>query len=250
MQYIYETHLHTREGSRCGRVHGEDYIPYMIDKGYAGMIVTDHFFTGNCAVPHFLSWEERVDMYMSGYERALKASEGTSFTVLFGIEYNFECDEYLIYGVDRRWLLDRPDIERMTRSEVYSEVHSAGGIMVQAHPYRERDYISNIHLMPSICDGIEIYNAANSDNMNALAYEYAGKLSLPMTAGSDIHFFHDGPMGGMSFSHKITSIGDFVDAIKKGEGTPVVVDSAITPVLSVPSLLKSVAGPSLPVIEH
>ena len=250
MRYIYETHLHTREGSRCGRVHGEDYIPYMIEKGYSGMVVTDHFFTGNCAVPHFLPWEERVDMYMSGYERALKSSKGTDFTVLFGIEYNFECDEYLIYGVDRQWLLDRPDIESMTRSEVYSEVHASGAIMVQAHPYRERDYISNIHLMPSVCDGIEIYNAANSDNMNALAYEYACKLNAPVTAGSDIHYFHDGPMGGMAFSRKITSIGDFVDAIKKGEGTPVVVDGAITPVLSVGSLLRPVEGPGLPVIEH
>ena len=250
MRYIYETHLHTREGSRCGRVHGEDYIPYMIEKGYSGMVVTDHFFTGNCAVPHFLPWEERVDMYMSGYERALKAAEGTDFTVLFGIEYNFECDEYLIYGVDRKWLLDRPDIEKMTRSEVYGEVHKAGGIMVQAHPYRERDYISVIHLTPSVCDGIEIYNAANGDNMNALAYEYSKRLNLPVTAGSDIHYFHDGPMGGMAFDRKITCMGDFVDAIKKGEGTPVVVDGAITPVLSVGSLLRPVEGPGLPVIEH
>ena len=47
MGYLYETHLHTCEASKCGRVHGEDYISYMMDKGYSGMIVTDHFFTGN-----------------------------------------------------------------------------------------------------------------------------------------------------------------------------------------------------------
>jgi len=250
MKYIYETHLHTREGSRCGRVHGEDYIPYMIEKGYSGMVVTDHFFTGNCAVPHFDPWEVRVDKYMSGYERALKATRGSDFTVLFGIEYNFECDEYLIYGVDRKWLLDRPDIERMTREEVYSEVHKSGAIMVQAHPYRERDYISNIHLTPSVCDGIEIYNAANSDNMNALAYEYSKRLNLPVTAGSDIHYFHDGPMGGMAFDRKITTISDFADAIRNREGTPVMLGEEIVPVTDIPSLLSPVDKPSLPVIMH
>ena len=251
MQYIYETHLHTREGSRCGRVHGEDYIPYMIDKGYAGMIVTDHFFTGNCAVPHFLSWEERVDMYMSGYERALKASEGTSFTVLFGIEYNFECDEYLIYGVDRRWLLDRPDIERMTRSEVYSEVHSAGGIMVQAHPYRERDYLSDIKLAPKAAiDGVEIYNAANKPNMNALGYEFALPLGLPMTAGSDIHFYNDNDMGGMLFAKKINSIEEFVSAVRANEGTPVRLspDGSITPVVEIREQTMPTELPTLPVL--
>ena len=68
MGFLYETHLHTCEASACGKVHGEDYIPYMMEKGYAGIIVTDHFFNGNTCVPEDLPWKERVEIYCSGIE--------------------------------------------------------------------------------------------------------------------------------------------------------------------------------------
>ena len=110
MSYIYETHSHTSQASKCGRTLGRDYVEYMQGEGFAGMIITDHFFNGNSAVPTDLPWKERVEMYVSGYEDAKKASAGTDFNVMFGIEYNFDCDEYLIYGVDKKWLLDNQDI--------------------------------------------------------------------------------------------------------------------------------------------
>ena len=72
MKYVYETHLHTVEASACARTKGEDYIDYMKGLGYSGIIVTDHFFTGNSCVPRDLSWEERVNIYCSGYEHALE----------------------------------------------------------------------------------------------------------------------------------------------------------------------------------
>ena len=96
--------------------------------------------------------------------------------------------------------------------------------MVQAHPYRERDYLTKIHLTPSVCDGIEVYNAANGDNMNALAYQYAKKLNLPMSGGSDIHFFYEGPKGGMMFDRKLETVEDYVQAFMNREGTPVAID--------------------------
>ena len=224
MAFIYETHLHTCEASRCGRAHGRDYIEYMKEQGYSGIIVTDHFFNGNSAVPADLPWDKRVEMYVSGYKAAAAEAEDKDFTVFFGIEYNFEGDEYLLYGVDERWLLENSDILEQTRSEVYKRVHQGGGIMVQAHPYRERDYLTKIHLTPSVCDGIEVYNAANGDNMNALAYQYAKKLNLPMSGGSDIHFFYEGPKGGMMFDRKLETVEDYVQAFMNREGTPVAID--------------------------
>ena len=44
MQYIYETHLHTNESSECGRTPAREYIPYYMDQGYDGIVVTDHFY--------------------------------------------------------------------------------------------------------------------------------------------------------------------------------------------------------------
>ena len=246
--FIYETHLHTCEGSACGRVHGEDYIDYMVEKGYSGIIVTDHFFNGNCAVPRDLPWKDRIEAYSEGYRRALKAAEGKDFTVMFGVEYNFEGDEFLLYGITPEWLMENERIMDMTRHELYKTMKDAGAMVIQAHPYRERDYLVDIKLTEGVFDGIEIYNAANGDNMNALAFEYAKGLGTLMSAGSDIHFFHDKPMGGMAFDHKISSIKEFVSSVMSGEGIPVqLIGGKAVPVEQIREQTVPVSGPSVEV---
>ena len=256
MDYIYETHMHTVEASACSDTPGRDYIDFMMTAGYSGMIVTDHFFSGNSCIPRSLPWEERVERYCSGYEHALSAAEGKDFTVLFGIEYNFECDEYLLYGVGKDWLLRNPDILSCSRKEVYDTVHEAGGIMVHAHPYRERYYISTIHLMPSVCDGVEIYNAENPDWQNALGYQYAGEHGFLPAAGSDIHHLTQRRMGGMRFPYPIATIEEYVLAFQSGDGTPVccrdVTDPAehFRPVDTVREFTVVTQAPTLPVVLH
>ena len=251
MPYIYETHLHTCQASRCGRADGADYPDYMMERGFAGFIVTDHFFNGNSAVPRELPWPERVAMYMSGYRAALKAAEGKDISVFFGVEFNFEGDEYLLYGVDEKWLLENPDMLSWSRKELYDSVHSYGGILIQAHPYRERDYLSRINLTPAICDGIEICNIANPPYQNALGYEYAKKLGVPQTAGSDIHAFSEGPMAGMQFDRKLESVKDYAAEVMAGRGTPVIIDRGIArPVTDFPEQIVVSKGPTLPVVTH
>ena len=223
--YIYETHLHTSQASKCGRASGCEYVDYFISRGYSGVIVTDHFLSGNTAVPQDLPWKERIDLYAKGYEDAKRASAGTGFNVMFGVEHNFEGDEFLIYGLGKEWLIENSSIMEMGRRQLHDHVRSEGGIMVQAHPFRERDYLPNIKLTDDICDGVEVYNAENSDNMNALAFEYAKKLGVPMTSGSDIHRLHDRKLGGMLFEQEILSVEEYRDAVIKGEGTPVVFDN-------------------------
>lgn len=70
MSYLYEVHLHTNAASACARSAGSEYISYYKNLGYDGIIVTDHFFNGNCCVPKDLPWDERVDIFCSGYEDA------------------------------------------------------------------------------------------------------------------------------------------------------------------------------------
>ena len=123
--------------------------------------------------------------------------------------------------------------------------------MIQAHPYRERDYLSDIKLAPaSAIDGVEIYNAANYPNMNALGYEFARDLGMPMTAGSDIHYFYEGDMGGMLFDEKIRSVKDYVAAIQNRKGIPVRLsnDGVITPVTEIREQTIPTGLPTLPVL--
>ena len=72
MSYLYEVHLHTTAASACAKSAGSEYISFYKNLGYDGIIVTDHFFNGNCCVPKNLPWEERVDIFCSETDRDSK----------------------------------------------------------------------------------------------------------------------------------------------------------------------------------
>ena len=50
-KFLYETHMHTSQGSACAHSTGEEMARAYHERGYTGIIVTDHFFNGNSAVP-------------------------------------------------------------------------------------------------------------------------------------------------------------------------------------------------------
>lgn len=219
--YKYETHLHTFEGSACAKNTGEQMAYACKEAGYAGIIVTDHNWGGNTRVDCDLPWEQWVTSYCRGYENALKVGREIDLDVFFGWEAGFQGTEFLIYGLDPTWLLNHPEIKDASIEEQYRIVHAAGGIVIHAHPYREEAYIPQIRLYPEYVDGVETVNATHSNShslshnkkeFDNLAYEYALKYNLPMTAGSDIHST-DLFGGGMLFDHRLHTIKDFIDAV-------------------------------------
>jgi len=217
--YRYETHLHTVEGSACGRTPGVEYPSIFKERGYDGIFITDHFFHGNTRPSRELSWPEYVDAYMKGYEEAKRAGDAIGFKVFFGIEENFEGDEFLIYGVDKQFLLDHPTIPHWTREEMIKWVHEAGGAVMQAHPFRDRDYIKKIHLYPEDIEGIEGINTANTANDNLAALCYALHYGLMIQAGSDTHFVGSigDNNGGILYDTPIVSEKDFAQRLLKRE---------------------------------
>ena len=221
--YQYETHMHTYEASACGTTHAADYPAYYQSIGYAGIIITDHFYHGNTRIPRDLPWEDWVNGFCRGYEEAKAAGDAIGFPVFFGWEENFEGDEFLTYGLDREWLLAHPGLRSWTRTQYYNEVHAAGGLVVQAHPFRERGYLSSIHLNPENCDAWEGYNAFNEELHNLHAMQYATEHGIFTTAGSDLHKIGSkAPEGlfGMCFETPLNDIQDYVKRILAHEGTP------------------------------
>ena len=217
--YRYETHLHTVEGSACGVTPGREYPAIFKERGYDGIFITDHFFHGNTRPSRELPWPEYVDAYMKGYEEAKKAGDEIGFKVFFGIEENFEGDEFMIYGVDKEFLLAHPEIPHWTREDMIKAVHEAGGAVMQAHPFRDRDYIKKIHLYPENVEGIEGINTANTANDNLAALCYALHFGLMIQAGSDTHFkwaIGDGN-GGILYEKPITSELDYADRLRRRE---------------------------------
>ena len=222
MSYLYETHLHTAEVSRCAVSGGAEYIAGYKNQGYTGIIVTDHFFNGHCLISRKLPWDVWVNRFFSGYEKAKAEGDRLGLDVFFGWEETFDsCDDYLIYGLGKEWLLDHPEVRTWTRGEQYRAVRDAGGCVVQAHPFRQRFYIPRIVLSTGCIDAVEVVNGGNDDtSYNALAYRYAKKIGKPMTAGTDIHDANNidfsGPYGVYS-DKKLNTISDFVNMILNNE---------------------------------
>ncbi|MDR3145169.1 MAG: PHP domain-containing protein, partial [Treponema sp.] len=218
MAYLYETHLHTVQSSLCGKARGEEYIEAYKEAGYTGIIVTDHFYNGNTAADRTLPWSEWVERFCRGYEETRAEGERHGLDVFFGWEETFEGDDYLIYGLDKDWLLAHPEAASWTRQEQYAAVRRNGGCVVQAHPFRLAPYIRKIHLSTGCVDAVEAANGGNQQAWDALAMRYARKLRLPVTAGSDIHHagqFETGEIFGVYLTEKMNTIHDYVRAIRE-----------------------------------
>ena len=144
--FLYETHMHTCQGSRCGVSTGREHARFYHEHGYQGIIITDHFLGGNTAVNRSLTWREQMNQFCSGYEDALNEGIRLGLDVFLGWEQTFDGDDYLFYGLDKTWLIEHPEVAQWTRAEQFKQVHIHGGCVVQAHPFRQRNYLSRILL--------------------------------------------------------------------------------------------------------
>lgn len=218
--FKYEVHMHTHEASACGKTPGAEYIKSFMEHGYAGMITTDHFYHGNTAIDRGLAWRDYVEQFCKGYEAAKAEGDKLGFDVFFGWEENHIGDEYLIYGPEKKWLQEHPELQHADQAEYLGIIHEGGGCVVQAHPFRERSYMHEICLHPFQCDAMEVANFGNPIYQDAFAYEYAEKIGKVMTSGSDMHdvcILNTTPCG-MRFNRKLSSSMDYADAIRNDHG--------------------------------
>lgn len=223
--YLYETHLHTLEGSACAHYTGSEMARACKEYGYTGIFVTDHNWGGNTAVNRKLPWEEWVNRFCRGYEDAKAEGDRIGLDVFFGYEAGYAGTEFLLYGIDKEWMLAHPELWEAGIEQQYHLIHEKGGMVIHAHPYREEAYIPEIRLFPEWIDGVEAVNAMHSNSrsfahnepeFDKKAIAYAQKHGFPMTAGSDIHNT-DLLGGGVSFQRKLVSSADYVKAILTGE---------------------------------
>ena len=218
--YKYEVHMHTYEGSACGRTHAEEYISEFIAQGYDGIIITDHFFHGNTRIDRNLPWEDFVEEFCKGYELAKAEGDKQGLKVFFGWEANRLVDEYLIYGLDKAWLKAHPEVRDCPHDELFKIIDEAGGLVVGAHPFRERPYIQKVNLHPLQCHAMEACNFGNPPYQDAFAYNFLKDRNIIMTAGSDIHDVKNVSLTtmGMFFKEPINDISDYVKRVKAGTG--------------------------------
>ena len=217
MSHLYETHLHTSIASRCAHSRGSEYVRHYQDLGYSGIIVTDHFYRGYTAITKKLPWKEWVHRFCRGFEETRDEGARRGFDVFFGWEETFDgIDDYLVYGLDKEWLMEHPESQKWSRSEQHRAVRAAGGCVVQAHPFRYHSDIGRLKYSVDFVDGIEAANMGNDRTSDALAMRFARGIGLTTTAGTDIHNVErvmEGKVFGVQTKEKLTCIGDYVRAI-------------------------------------
>ncbi|MEG1427751.1 MAG: hypothetical protein RSC76_08700, partial [Oscillospiraceae bacterium] len=215
--YRYEMHCHDRFCSACAHSTPEEMVLAYAQKGYDGLVFTNHFLGGNTAVDKSLPWAEKIDCYYYAYLRG-KAAAPKGFTVLFGLEHRYENDgkEVLTYNITPEFLKAHPNLHLLPIGEYADLVHSAGGFLTQAHPYREAWFINPAVLPPvNILDALETFNFFNSPPENQKAEDFAAAHHLYGCSGGDIHDIHEPlALAGMAFPHPIHSSQDLVSALK------------------------------------
>ncbi len=221
MLYRYETHCHCSQCSACAKSTAQEMVRAYHRAGFAGLVLTDHFIFGNTAVSRKLPWPQRMQAYYDAYLQAREVGQELDFDVIFGIEHAYgDGKEMLIYGVGLDFLLEYEDIPRISLEELVERVHDWGGIVVQAHPYRNRPYV-NMAVGPRVdlVDGIEVCNICNLPGEDKQALELAQQGNFLMTCGGDIHWDQDPRLGqtGIALPHRIRDEKELVQALKKGE---------------------------------
>ncbi len=220
MPYLYETHVHCSQCSACAVSTSRELVQAYHAAGFAGLVLTDHFVHGNTAVSRALPWEERMSCYYNAYLEAKAEGERLDFDVIFGIEHAYgDGKEMLIYGIELDFLLANPDIPWLSIDELAGRVHAIGGLVIQAHPYRDRFYIDmSVEPRCDIADGIEVCNAGNFPQENVQALALARKTGLLMTCGGDVHASVSPTLGaaGVALRQRVHDSREFAAALKGG----------------------------------
>lgn len=215
----YELHLHTAECDRAAAMPAAEIVRKYHAAGYAGMVVTDHYFS------IFDEWfedelrglnrEQYIRRWLKGYYSAREEGERLGFVVLPGAEVRFEGEknDYLIYGVDEQFFYDAPPLSYLGSVEELVRVLPKHACVVQAHPFRNNMTVKD----PTPLFGLEGFNGGNGRFRNELAKIYANHYGKTITSGSDFHGVNRFATGGIETPHLIKTPKDLTDVLRSGE---------------------------------
>ena len=212
--FRYDTHIHTAEVSPCASVPAAKMIELYLTASYDGLVVTDHYSPGICdpKTEPGLTHEAAINRFLSGYELAVQAAAGR-ITVLLGMELRFHGmnNDFLVYGIDRNFLLSYPDIRHMNPASFHRLAQENSLLFFAAHPFR--DWMEP--LLPSDIDGVEAMNGNPRHNSrNHLAAAFATQFNLLETSGSDFHELGDQATGGLLTKTKVNNNHDLLETLQ------------------------------------
>lgn len=213
----WDLHCHTAEVSACANIPAEQLVELYVRHGYDGVVITDHLNGATFRNHRKTGWKERLDFYLSGYERTKQAAKGR-LKVLLGMELSCKenNNDYLIFGITegflRKYNTETGSLRDMRISQISELLHENGMLLFQAHPFRNGMSV----VSPSYLDGIESYNGnPRHASRNDIAQLWAKKYNLLETSGSDFHEIEDAARGGILTPVCIENQGDLIRALRQ-----------------------------------
>ena len=204
--------------SACGRIPVEELAELYLGAGYTTVVLSNHFsrHTFNApAAAEAVTWEKKVEFFLSDWEK-MKALSMGRLHVLLGMEFRLDCHaetDFLVYGLDGRFLLANPHILELDFKSFSALVRESGGLLIQAHPFRNNVVISD----PQLIDGAEAWNCSSRHaSRNDVAELWADRFSLIKTSGSDLHRTYQQIAGGIETDSPITTDEELLDTLRAG----------------------------------
>ena len=210
-----DLHVHTSEVSGCGRVPGAEMARLYAEKGYDGIVITDHLIAHH---REEMAPADREARYLSGWRAAKAEGEKLGLTVLRGAEVRFVTgnEDFLLFGYAEEELgeiMARLDAGATVES-FHEWTRSTGRmLLIQAHPFRQGLKQAPLEAL----DGIEVYNGHpghQSHNELALARALTGPEGFILTSGSDAHELHHIARGGMITDRPIATEAELVQWLR------------------------------------
>lgn len=171
-----EMHLHAKDLL-------EEYSPQEVikaykDRGYGGLIVTDIFKRKN-----FEKKGLTLQKFFTPYLALLQEGQEQGLIVMPGAELDHG-GHFLIYGLLPDNFQELTTIGTFKKIREY--VHYCNGLIIQAHPFREKDgyYYHQLNLN---ADGYEIINGSPQENNDELTQKWTDLIQKAKIVGSDTH---------------------------------------------------------------
>ena len=192
-EMLIDLHAHSSGISRCCRIPYEEVLRRAQDHGMDGIVLTNHYQKGYVQG----DLDALVEKYIGEFHKTEAYGKQIGRRVFFGIEVTMELDprvHMLVYGVEPDFLREHPTVFDYTHEQLHAAVKSWGGVLVQAHPFRNGATVWDTAFL----DGIEInchplYGNSYSKEM----IEIARDRGLTVTCGGDYHADTYRPRCGM-----------------------------------------------------
>lgn len=239
MEFITDMHVHTCGISTCAAARPEEMVEQFIAAGITTVVLTNHITcrslaelgleevdgdgTGASVCADSANgdgtgtekgWSAFCDKFLEEYRRAVDAA-GDRLNVLLGAEIRIKNtkNDYLVYGVTEDVLRSWEGICLEKIKQVAPKIRESGCMIYQAHPFRNRQSVTD----PTLLDGIEVGNFNYKiDSRNDIATAWAAHLNMKGVVGSDFHRYQANIGGGIVTDEPIRDNETLLSVLREG----------------------------------